>query len=123
VCGEGDAWTPFADAGVTYVTALLQDGQPSAITASEPDFAALLERALPLMRATLDAGNSVLVHCASGAHRSASVVAAYLMTTLQKPLDDVFPIIFAKRQLAMPVYWEYLVRVVEPPIFDALGQM
>jgi protein-tyrosine phosphatase len=73
------------------------------------------------MDAALAAGNAVLVHCASGAHRSASVVCAYLMHRRRTKLDAVYPEVFGRRPLALPVYWHWLVDVWEPQVL-ALAQ-
>ena len=77
-------------------------------------FAAFFAKSTDLMRTALEAGGAVLVHCNSGANRSSSVVAGYMMLTQGKRFDEVMPIIFEKRPIVCPRYWQWLVAEVEP---------
>ena len=43
------------------------------------------------MKAAAAAGDSVLVHCNSGAYRSSSVVAGFMMLAQKKRFDEVMP--------------------------------
>ncbi len=47
-----------------------------------------------------------------------SVLAGYLMLAWRAKLDAVFPLIFHKRPTSYPIYWRYLVDVVEPTLFQ-----
>ena len=67
-------------------------------------FAAFFAKSMDLMRTALEAGGAVLVHCNSGANRSSSVVAGYMMLTQGKRFDEVMPIIFEKRPIVCPRY-------------------
>ena len=110
---------PFKEDGLIYLSELLLDGgllqcDPTEKAKAEAQFASFFQRAVKLMEAATAAGESVLVHCNSGANRSSSVVAGYLMLTQNKRFDEVMPIIFDKRPIVCPRYWSWLVEEVEP---------
>jgi len=113
VCGEGEDWRPFAARGMRYIDVLLNDGDDAAILETTEKFGETLQRAVPFIQEAIRGGGAALVHCASGAHRSASIVCGYLMQTQGKSLDDVFPEVFTIRPVARPCYWQYLVNYVE----------
>ena len=106
-CGEGPGWRVF-DGQLAYLNASLDDGDAAAVEAGAPAFSALLARALPWVAAARAAGGGVLVHCASGAHRSASVLAGLLMAERRAPLAAVLPAILAARPFARPTFWRAL---------------
>ena len=82
------------------------------IAASEPDFLALLQAAVHFIDEARAAGQGVLVHCASGAHRRSSVVCGYLMRLLRR---RSFPLpVFAARPCVNPMYWQCFLQHWEP---------
>jgi hypothetical protein len=111
-CAEGPATRVFADDGVGYADALLSDGSPADIAACVPAFLALVERAFPLVLAAHARGESVLVHCNSGMHRSASVAIALLMALRgergAEGLARVFSEVVHKRPVMRPTFWPLL---------------
>ena len=69
----------------------------------EAELLPVLEKALPFMRAALEGGGKVLVHCEQGLSRSASVVCAHLMVQSDQPtLLDALMSVKAQRQRAQP---------------------
>jgi protein-tyrosine phosphatase len=69
------------------------------------------ERAVDELRAALDAGETVFVHCTAGASRSVSVVAAALAVRENLPLPDAFAAVADERPVAQP--HEALIRQAE----------
>lgn len=116
--GEEQA-QPFRDSGITYLCCKLQDGDAAAVASSAATFGALLAAAVPFIAGAVAGGGGVLVHCASGAHRSSSVVVGYLMATRHETLAAAFPRVFHRRPIALPVYWQYLLEVWEPRVLQA----
>lgn len=114
-CSAADARV-FAAEGLSYECALLSDGSEADIDASTPAFAELLDRAVRLYSAAQARGESTLVHCASGAHRSASIVCGILMELRGAPLAKVLPEVLTARPFARPTFWRHLVGVVEPRV-------
>jgi len=120
-CSEEDttAAQPFRNEGIVYHSELLLDGgllkcDADELAKANAQFAAFFAKSMDLMRTALEAGGAVLVHCNSGANRSSSVVAGYMMLTQGKRFDEVMPIIFEKRPIVCPRYWQWLVAEVEP---------
>ena len=112
-CSATDARV-FAADGIAYECALLNDGGPQDILDSTPAFAELLGRAIALVHSARSRGEGTLVHCASGAHRSASVLCGVLMHERRAPLAVVLPLILRQRPFARPTFWRHLVGVLEP---------
>ena len=111
-CNEGPGTRRFEDDGIQYADALLSDGSPQSIAASSAAFFSLLERAYPLAAAALARGDSVLVHCNSGMHRSASVALGLLMILQSEQGADGLARVFApavkKRPVIRPTFWPLL---------------
>lgn len=117
VCGEGEEWQPYRNDGIKYLNCKLNDGDEAMIEESQYTFGHILNLAVSFIDEAIEAGGAALVHCASGAHRSASIVCGYLMIKQKAKLDDVFPLVFHKRPIACPVYWKYLIGTLEPTLF------
>jgi len=111
-CEEGPSARRFEPHGIRYADALLSDGSPESMAASASAFFSLIERAYPLVAAALAEGNSVLVHCNSGMHRSASVALGLMMIlqSAQGPegLARVFASAVKKRPVIRPTFWPLL---------------
>ena len=75
---------------------------------TSPYIEPLLRQALPLVRAAVQNGHSVLVHCNSGMHRSASIACAILMIERDLSLDEAFRHIIRGRVVCAPSLWQYL---------------
>jgi hypothetical protein len=123
ICCSDDDAQPFKEEGIAYQCELLLDGgllkcDPAEFDKANTQFAAFFEAAVKKMEAVLKSGDAVLVHCNSGANRSSSVVAGYMMLTQGKRFDEVMPVIFGKRPVVCPRYWQWLVENTEP---KALG--
>ncbi len=114
VSHEGDSSQVFARDGIKYLCKKINDGDETALQESQADFDSILHAAVPFIDEAIANGGSALVHCASGAHRSASVVCGYLMIKEKEKLDAVYPLVFAKRPCSFPVYWKFLVASIEP---------
>ena len=119
ICCSQDDGEPFKGDGLIYLSELLLDGgllqcDPAEKAKAEAQFASFFARAIELMNAAAAAGDSVLVHCNSGANRSSSVVAGFMMLAQKKRFDEVMPIIFDKRPIVCPRYWSWLVLELEP---------
>ncbi|EJF57740.1 phosphatases II [Dichomitus squalens LYAD-421 SS1] len=70
---------------------------------SEESLLAYLDDAVRwIAHARAQAGSRVLVHCVWGMSRSASVVAAFLISTLRLSLDDALRVLRARRRVARP---------------------
>ena len=114
VCASSSAASArvFAGDGVEYAAAELSDRSAAEISASVPAFCALVARALSLARAARARGDSVLVHCNSGMHRSSSVAAALLMAERGEAGAAGFARAFADiaraRPVAQPIFWPML---------------
>jgi hypothetical protein len=111
-CDEGPHARRYAADGIQYADAMLSDGSCETIAASAPAFFALVERSYPLVAAAHARGESVLVHCNSGMHRSASVALGLLMV-LQRAegaegLARVFASAVRKRAVIRPTFWPLL---------------
>jgi len=113
VSHEGDASKIFCSDGIKYLSKLLDD-RGAELEESEAAFEAILRLAVPFIDEAHAAGGSALVHCAAGAHRSASIVCGYMMIKQKEKLGVVYPHVFHKRPCAFPVYWKHLVKVIEP---------
>ena len=102
----------YESAGISYVCALLSDGDASQKAASVPAFIGLLERSFPLVRAALAKGDHVLVHCNSGMHRSASIAMGLVMAIRGEEgpegLARVFAEVVNRRQVMRPTFWPLL---------------
>jgi hypothetical protein len=111
-CDEGPHVRRYEANGIQYADALLSDGSPQSIAASAPAFFALVERAFPLVVAAHARGESVLVHCNSGMHRSGSVALGLLMVLQSaegaEGLACVFASVVKKRQVIRPTFWPLL---------------
>jgi hypothetical protein len=111
-CDEGPSARRFEADGIRYVDALLSDGSPQLIAASAGAFFSLLERAYPLAAAALARGDSILVHCNSGMHRSASVALGLLMILQSEQGADGLARVFAsavkQRPVIRPTFWPLL---------------
>jgi hypothetical protein len=84
--------TAFFDRhGITYVRCQVPDVQV-------PD-PATITQAVAWIKTQIDDGRTVLVHCAKGRGRSATVLAAYLMDTEGLTFDQVNDLLKSKRQL------------------------
>lgn len=116
-CSDSDARI-FKDEGISYECALLSDGSPADIIDSTPRFAELLSRAVRLVESARARGEGTLVHCASGAHRSASIVCGILMHERHAALADVLPLLLRVRPFAYPSFWRHLVSAARamPPV-------
>lgn len=66
------------------------------VAAPDPD---TIEQAVQWMRQEITSGRTVLVHCAKGRGRSATLAAAYLMATDGITLDQAVKILEEKRKL------------------------
>lgn len=117
VCGEGEEWQPYRNHGIKYLNCKLNDGDETMIEQSYPVFEHILKLAVPFINEAIEAGGAALVHCASGAHRSASIVCGYLMIKQTAKLDNIYPLVFHRRPIAFPVYWKYLIGTLEPTLF------
>jgi hypothetical protein len=117
VCGEGEEWQPYRNDGIKYLNCKLNDGDEAMIEESCDEFMHMLNLVVPFIDEASEGGGAALVHCASGAHRSASIVCGYLMIKQNAKLDDVFSLVFHKRPIAFPVYWKYLCDTLEPTLF------
>lgn len=116
LCADEDApeWQPFRDHGLRYLCCKLNDGSENLIQESSARFGRLVtEQVVSFVGEGRAAGEATLVHCASGCHRSASVVCAYLMIEERATLDQVFAEVFAIRPVVKPIYWRYLVNELE----------
>ena len=71
----------FDTDGIVYECSLLADGSSAEIIASTPAFEDLLGRAIRLRARNSNEGT--LVHCASGAHRSAALCVAFSCTSFR----------------------------------------
>jgi hypothetical protein len=123
ICCSHDDEQPFKEDGIAYHCELLLDGgllkcDPSEFAKANTQFASFFEAAVQKMDTALKDGGAVLVHCNSGANRSSSVVAGYLMLARQQRFDEVMSEMFSKRPVVCPRYWQWLVKNVEP---KALG--
>lgn len=119
VCGEGEEWQLYQNEGIKYLNCKLNDGNEAMIEESYPDFERILKLSIPFIDEAIETGGAALVHCASGAHRSASIICGYLMIKNKARLEDIFPNVFHKRPIACPVYWKYLVYTLEPTLFTS----
>ena len=117
VCGEGEEWQPYQNDGIKYLNCKLNDGDEAMIKESTEAFGRTLNLAIPFIDEAIEAGGAALVHCASGAHRSASIVCGYLMVKQKAKLENIYPIVFHSRPIALPVYWRYLSETLEPTLF------
>ena len=70
---------PFKNDGIKYLAVKLNDGSPELIKETSPKFIELCTTATSFINEAKAQGTACLVHCASGAHRSASIVCGYLM--------------------------------------------
>ena len=61
-----------------------------------------LQHVCGMIHQHLTAGDSVLVHCAQGKSRSATVVAAFLCSHLRDSVDNILAFIKSKRSMAEP---------------------
>ncbi len=118
-CSSADS-RAFVDDGIAYECSLLSDGGPAEIAASTPDFSDLLTRALRLVQSARSRGEATLIHCASGVHRSASIVCGILMHERHASLEDILPLVLSQRPQAVPTFWPYLVNEVEPRVLSSL---
>ena len=116
-CSATDARIFSAD-GIAYECALLSDGSVDDILASTPAFSDLLDRAIALVAAARSRGEATLVHCASGAHRSASLLCGILMHEQRKALADILPLLLRQRPYVRPTFWRYLVEELEPRVLS-----
>lgn len=108
--------------GVTHVLNCTRkpsplDGAPGAPTtlrlnlldssADLPHMQLALIKGVEFIRASLDSGGCVLVHCHRGISRSATLVIAYLVSATRQPVDAVFECVRAKRPIVDPnlSYW------------------
>jgi hypothetical protein len=111
-CDEGPSARRFEGDGIRYADARLSDGSPQSIAACATAFFSLLERAYPLAAAALAGGDSVLVHCNSGMHRSASVALGLIMILQSEQgaegLARVFASAVKKRPVIRPTFWPLL---------------
>jgi len=111
-CDEGPRARRYEADGIQYADALLSDGSPQSIAASALAFFALVERAYPLVVAAHARGESVLVHCNSGMHRSGSVALGLLMILQSaegaEGLARVFARVVKKRAVIRPTFWPLL---------------
>lgn len=114
VCCSAAGARVFAGDGIAYECGLLNDGGSQDILDSTPAFAELLGRAIALVKSARSRGEGTLVHCASGAHRSASVLCGVLMHERRAPLAAVLPLVLRQRPFARPTFWRHLVGVLEP---------
>eukprot|EP00004_Rigifila_ramosa_P014897 TRINITY_DN3425_c0_g1_i3.p1 TRINITY_DN3425_c0_g1~~TRINITY_DN3425_c0_g1_i3.p1 ORF type:complete len:207 (-),score=34.11 TRINITY_DN3425_c0_g1_i3:79-624(-) len=120
VCCCGDdptVFEPFAVDGISYCSAFLSDGHdPQKLASSEAQLPAFLARIRPIASRAHAQGDSVLVHCNAGAHRSVSVLCALLMEERVCGLVDVFADVVRIRAIAEPIYWPWLLESHEPQI-------
>lgn len=112
-CIADDAMARIFEAdGITYAAALLSDGDAASVAASVPAFCGLVARALPLARAAWARDESVLVHCNSGMHRSASVAMAIEMARSRavgpRGLAAAFAVAVKARPVVRPSFWPLL---------------
>ena len=105
---DGSAYRIFESDGISYAHACLDDGDVDSMAASYIYIEPLLRRALPLVRAATLRRESVLVHCNSGMHRSASIACAILMVERNMSLLDAFRSIIKGRVVCKPTFWRYL---------------
>lgn len=112
-CSEVDKRV-FEAEGFRYECAMLSDGGDAEIEASTPAFSELLNRAVRLVAAARLRGEASLIHCQSGAHRSASIMCGVLMHERSATLADVLPLVLRARPFAKPTFWRHLLGVVEP---------
>jgi protein-tyrosine phosphatase len=68
----------------------------------ETSLEGILGRCSEFINNARDAEGKVLVHCALGSNRSPTVVIAYLMTTLRRPLLDCFSHVIRCREGTAP---------------------
>ena len=66
------------------------------------DLLSNLPEALNFINWQLEQGHTVLVHCAAGISRSASVVIAYLMMTHGMTLDEAYQYVKSRRSIVQP---------------------
>ena len=122
VCCSADSPSSriFEGDGISYASALLDDGDATGKAACASTLCALVERALPLVHAAFARGEGVLVHCASGVHRSGSVAIALLMCERQLTgrdgLAEVFRDVVRHRAIVRPSFWPLL----ESDVFAAI---
>ena len=112
-CSSDDACARIFEVdGISYAAALLSDGDAASISASVPAFCGLVARALTLARAAWARGESVLVHCNSGMHRSASVAMAIMMARSRAVgpagLAAAFAAAVKARPVVRPSFWPLL---------------
>jgi hypothetical protein len=129
--GHEPYYMPFADRGIKYCNELLSDAEADSVVSQEQFAKFLLGRAIPFMQEALSSSpdSSVLVHCQSGMHRSSSVLISYLMT---QPLlsntqargdrvEDVYMRVREKRCIAFPVYFRWMISVLEPAVMNGIS--
>lgn len=81
--GRQQLWCPIPDEETAQLAPVLRD-------------------AVPFIDEAIRGGGRVLVHCARGQSRSASVVIAYLMATCRWSLDEAFAAVVAQRRSVKP---------------------
>lgn len=68
----------------------------------QQDILTILPKIIPIIDQHLKNGEAVLIHCAQGISRSASILAGYLMWSEKKPFQEILKSIKSKREVASP---------------------
>jgi protein-tyrosine phosphatase len=68
----------------------------------QADLAAHFEKCLQFIRGAVRSGGSVLVHCAMGVSRSATIVTAFVMWWLRLPFEPALKFVQKCRPFACP---------------------